>query len=123
MFIIWFFTVVLPFDSQVFIDTFIQRLGDAAAAGFYELIGVLLPMEPSTIAVCALPVKFTFLIQYAGGCYPHFFTYSSEANIAGLLCLVLGRLKFRASATIKGSEFSLENVTATFFNHAWSESG
>lgn len=48
------------YKAKVFIDTFIQRLGDAAAAGFYELIGVLLPMEPSTIAVCALPVCFAW---------------------------------------------------------------
>jgi hypothetical protein len=40
----------------VFIDTFVQRLGDAAAAGLYEAIGIVLPIEPSTVAICALPV-------------------------------------------------------------------
>eukprot|EP00250_Pteridium_aquilinum_P000236 c10259_g1_i1 orf=158-1600(+) len=48
------------YKAKVLIDTFIQRLGDAAAAGIYELIGIVLPMEPSTIAVCALPVCFAW---------------------------------------------------------------
>ena len=41
---------------QIFIDTFVQRLGDAAAAGLYEAIGIVLPIKPSTVAICALPV-------------------------------------------------------------------
>ncbi|KAI5058267.1 hypothetical protein GOP47_0026437 [Adiantum capillus-veneris] len=50
------------YKAKVFIDTFVQRLGDATAAGMYELIGFLLPMEPSTIAVCALPVCFVWFV-------------------------------------------------------------
>lgn len=59
------FTVISheeKYKAKVFIDTFVQRLGDAAAAGIYELIGILLPMEPSTVAVCALPVCFAWLL-------------------------------------------------------------
>lgn len=48
------------YKAKVLIDTFVQRLGDAAAAGIYELIGSLLLMGPSSVAVCALPVCFAW---------------------------------------------------------------
>ncbi|KAH7289962.1 hypothetical protein KP509_30G025900 [Ceratopteris richardii] len=54
------FTVITQaekYKAKVFIDTFIQRLGDAVAAGMYEILGFLIPMGPSTIAICALPAK------------------------------------------------------------------
>jgi len=41
----------------VTIDTFVQRLGDAAAAGVYKLIEGLLVSGPSAVALCALPVS------------------------------------------------------------------
>lgn len=41
------------------IDTFVQRLGDAAAAGVYKMTEALLLHAPSAIATCAFPVKMT----------------------------------------------------------------
>jgi len=40
----------------VIIDTFVQRLGDAAAAGVYKMTEALLLQGPSAVAICALPV-------------------------------------------------------------------
>ena len=61
---------------QIFIDTFVQRLGDAAAAGLYEAIGIVLPIKPSTVAICALPVII----------YPH----SSLALYTIIVVLIFG---------------------------------
>jgi hypothetical protein len=46
---------------QVCIDTLVQRLGDAAAAGVYKMMEGLLLEGPSAVAISALPVCFTFL--------------------------------------------------------------
>jgi hypothetical protein len=48
----------------VTIDTFVQRLGDAAAAGVYKIAETLLLRGPSAVAICALPVS---VIMYREG--------------------------------------------------------
>lgn len=47
---------------QVTIDTFVQRLGDAAAAGVYKMAETLLLRGPSAVAICALPVSVTLIL-------------------------------------------------------------
>ncbi|KAH8949340.1 hypothetical protein BDL97_10G026900 [Sphagnum fallax] len=53
------FTVTTPeekYKAKVCIDTLVQRLGDAAAAGVYKMMEGLLLEGPSAVAVSALPV-------------------------------------------------------------------
>eukprot|EP00249_Psilotum_nudum_P011708 c23338_g1_i2 orf=860-2320(-) len=59
------FTVISreeKYKAKVCIDTFIQRLGDAAAAGIYKLLGSSSAMGPSAFALCALPVCLVWLM-------------------------------------------------------------
>ncbi|XP_024361487.1 uncharacterized protein [Physcomitrium patens] len=44
------------YKAKVIIDTFVQRLGDAAAAGVYKMTEALLLHAPSAIATCAFPL-------------------------------------------------------------------
>lgn len=53
------FTVTTPeekYKAKVCIDTLVQRLGDAAAAGIYKMMEGLLLEGPSAVAISALPV-------------------------------------------------------------------
>lgn len=53
------FTVTTPeekYKAKVCIDTLVQRLGDAAAAGVYKMMEGLLLEGPSAVAISALPV-------------------------------------------------------------------
>ncbi|KAK9124698.1 hypothetical protein Sjap_014300 [Stephania japonica] len=59
------FTVVSvdeKYKAKVCIDVIIQRLGDAAAAGIYKLLGSTLNGRMSTVPLYALPVCFLWLI-------------------------------------------------------------
>ncbi|CAK9193764.1 unnamed protein product [Sphagnum troendelagicum] len=53
------FTVTTPeekYKAKVCIDTLVQRLGDAAAAGVYKMMEGLLLEGPSAVAISALPI-------------------------------------------------------------------
>ncbi|KAJ7518541.1 hypothetical protein O6H91_21G073400 [Diphasiastrum complanatum] len=50
------------YTAKVYIDTFIQRLGDAVAAGLFKVISSVLFEKPSATPLLFFPVCFTWLL-------------------------------------------------------------
>lgn len=49
------------YKAKVTIDTLVQRLGDALAAGMYRVLGGVLLLGPASIAACAGPICMLWL--------------------------------------------------------------
>eukprot|EP00850_Spirogloea_muscicola_P014246 SM000101S09244 [mRNA] locus=s101:43500:45478:- [translate_table: standard] len=68
---------------QVLIDTLVQRMGDALAAGVYHILGSKLAMGPSGVAASAIPVCLTWLaVAVALGCQQRILAAAQHSGVA-----------------------------------------